>query len=173
MPLVSIICPHCEKSVQLQVTDVARSRACPSCGQSLMLQVAERSTGTKRKALLVTEPAADETPESFAQRQFEGHPFDRMRADPDLQRASRRLMVGMATVAALIVLTIAVSLLTGWNKRVEPAPSAAAEVVPAQAPLEKQDQHLPPMISRRLDFEEIVRQRKSELAKQEDQNAGE
>lgn len=139
-----------------------------------MLQVAERSTGAKRKALLVAEPAAEESSESFAQRQFEGHAFDRMRADPDLQRASRRLVAGMVTVAALIVVTVAVSLLTGWNK--QPAPAAVvspAEPAPAEVSLEKQEQHLPPMISRRLDFEEIVRQKKSELAKQEDQNTGE
>lgn len=53
MAVASLVCPHCEKSVEVQVSGVTRSRSCPACGEVLMLQVAEKSRKTKRRALLM------------------------------------------------------------------------------------------------------------------------
>ena len=53
MPAVSLVCPHCEKPVEVQVTGVTRSRPCPECGEMLMLQVAEKNKKAKRRALLM------------------------------------------------------------------------------------------------------------------------
>lgn len=170
MPLVSIICPHCEKSAQVQVTEVARSRACPCCGAALMLQVAERSSGIKRKALLVseTQPTDESGADAFRQRQFVGAPFDRMRADPELAKASRRLSYGVAAVMSLIAGVTILSVVTNWggespSSDVEQAvrEPQAAELTPAP----QRSQHLPPLLSRPLDFEQIVQRKKSELAK--------
>ncbi len=53
MAVASLVCPHCEKPVELQVSGVTRSRPCPECGEMLMLQVAEKGNKTKRRALLM------------------------------------------------------------------------------------------------------------------------
>lgn len=176
MPLVSIICPHCEKSAQVQVTEVARSCGCPVCGQKVMLQVGGHAPGVKRRALLVShvKPEQPSAEELFAQRQFEGHAFDRMRADPDLDRASRRLFWGAASVAALILVAVGMSLVSRWTQPMKITQEKPTEqVVIVEKTLAERDRHLPPMISKQLDFEEIVRQRKSELARQSDENSGE
>ena len=57
MPVSKVVCPHCEKSVEVNMTSVTRSRKCPSCGKQIMLQVIEKSKKTRRKALLM--PGAD------------------------------------------------------------------------------------------------------------------
>ena len=176
MPLVPIICPHCEKSVQVHVTDVARSRACPSCGEGLMLQVAERSTGLKRKALLVRETNEDcAEMDAFAQKQFLGEAFDRMRADPEVARASRRLSLGVAAVMSLILMATVWSVLANWGEPARAAASAVTEPILVKKIEEPglKPQHLPPMLSRPLDFEEIVKARKSELAERADGSSGE
>lgn len=61
MPAVSLVCPHCEKPVEVQVTGVTRSRPCPECGEMLMLQVAEKNKKARRRALLMG-GAVPETP---------------------------------------------------------------------------------------------------------------
>jgi hypothetical protein len=54
MPVAQFVCPHCEKSAEVQVTYVTRSRPCPHCGRSVMLQIAGKDKMSRRKALLVT-----------------------------------------------------------------------------------------------------------------------
>ena len=65
MPALSLVCPHCERPVEVQVTSVTRSRPCPECGEMLMLQVAEKTKKAKRRALLmgsaVPQPPAETT----------------------------------------------------------------------------------------------------------------
>jgi len=65
MPALSLVCPHCERPVEVQVTSVTRSRPCPECGEMLMLQVAEKTKKAKRRALLmggaVPQPPAEST----------------------------------------------------------------------------------------------------------------
>ena len=61
MPAVSLICPHCEKPVEIQVAGVTRTRPCPECGETLVLQMAEKNTKARRRALLMG-GAVPETP---------------------------------------------------------------------------------------------------------------
>lgn len=135
MPAISLTCPHCEKQVQVHLTGVTRSRECPSCGQVLMFQMAEKETQARRKALLM----APEAPVEQAQRkrqkrqkqgpsELPGHPFDRMRADPELLRVRNRLIAGVVAVAALVALATVNYVF--WRpvmpKEALPAPAAKA-----------------------------------------------
>lgn len=54
MPLTRLTCPHCEQEVELNVTDVTRSRDCPLCGKYIILQFTTKATRMKRKALLMS-----------------------------------------------------------------------------------------------------------------------
>lgn len=67
MPAVSLVCPHCEKPVKVQVTGVTRSRPCPECGETLMLQVAEKNKKAKRRALLMGGAVPEATLETTLQ----------------------------------------------------------------------------------------------------------
>lgn len=170
MPQVSIVCPHCEAKVTLQVTEVARSRTCPECGQSLVFQVAERESGVKRRALLVGDSLPEPRPPTGPlqhQRQFTGQPLDRMRADPELQRARKRLKVGILSVAALIFFTIVwrlVPMEAPVQVKTDSRPAAQETVLlPASRTEVPGRSHLAPMLSRPLDFEQIVNARKKEL----------
>lgn len=64
MPAVSLICPHCEKPVEVQVAGVTRTRPCPSCGEMLVLQTTEKSTKARRRALLMGGVVPEVTTES-------------------------------------------------------------------------------------------------------------
>lgn len=114
MPATKLVCPHCEKSVEIQVSAVTRSRLCPECGEMVMLQMAEKSTKTKRRALLMdqAEPAAEtvaEKPRVADEPQpLPGDVFDRMRMDPEVQQFRRRLVAGVLFVGVVIVA------LTAW-----------------------------------------------------------
>lgn len=52
MPLARLDCPHCECAVEVNVTNVTRSRECPSCGRMIMLQFTTKTSRVKHKALL-------------------------------------------------------------------------------------------------------------------------
>lgn len=134
MPVVSLICPHCETPVEIQITAVTRSRHCPDCGKTLMLQVAEKGTGALRKALLVApKPAAD----SNSAREGDGVPlaasgnvFDRMCGDPSVQRLRRRLITGgslvLGSIVLLTTLQLTGALQTLKNDERQPAASVTA-----------------------------------------------
>lgn len=109
MPATTLVCPHCEKTVEIQVSAVTRSRPCPECGEMVMLQMAEKSTKLKRRALLMQQaepptaanepqPQVDQGPQPLA-----GDAFDRMRMDPEIQEFRRRLMFGTAAVGVLVL----------------------------------------------------------------------
>lgn len=152
MPVVSLVCPHCESPVEIQISAVTRSRHCPHCGKTLMLQVAEKGTGALRKALLVApKPAADSRTELEADdvSTFSGNVFDRMCGDPSVQRLRRRLIIGGSLVLGSIALlttlqlTGALRALTKYERKAQPAitatpsPEAATtrpEIVPIVTP---------------------------------------
>ncbi|TDU80823.1 hypothetical protein EI77_00121 [Prosthecobacter fusiformis] len=144
-----------------------------------MLQVAERSSGVKRKALLVATPPPTPEPDTIPdQRQFIGQPFDRMRADPELARVSRKLFFGVAAVAGLILIVTIWSLVEAWSSSsVEGSDSATTvEPVPVSvsiAPPAIEGQHLPPLLSRPMDFEQIVKKRQSEMTASMQEAGGE
>jgi hypothetical protein len=52
MPITRLTCPHCEQEVDVNVTDVTRSRDCPRCGRYIILQFTTKATRMKRRALL-------------------------------------------------------------------------------------------------------------------------
>lgn len=129
-----------------------------------MLQVAERATGAKRKALLMQEAGPIAEVDDYTPRQFQGTAFDRMRADPELQRAEKRLFYGASVVASLIVLVTAVSLITSWTRTPEVVEAKTPESQTKDAvPVTIAKQSLPPMLSRPLDFEQIVKKRRLEM----------
>ncbi len=129
MPSTTLVCPHCEKTVEIQVSSVTRSRPCPACGQIVMLQMAEKSTRQKRRALLMgqagEQPAEpqeekEETPTTSSMRRMEpahepqplqGDAFERMRMDPEVKEFRRRLIIGASVVGAVVVLLIIFNLI--------------------------------------------------------------
>lgn len=156
MPATTLVCPHCEKTVEIQVSSVTRSRPCPECGQMVMLQMAEKTTKTKRRALLMTqnEPAAAPTSSPVLEPAHEPQPlpgdaFDRMRMDPEIKNFQRRLMIGAAVVGFIVVLMVVWSLAPSKAKPVNPPgsqqahqdkappPQAAMSMIPPEDPLQQ------------------------------------
>lgn len=115
MPATKLVCPHCEKTVEIQVSTVTRSRPCPECGEMVMLQMAEKSTKTKRRALLMSqaepaEPAEPEPPKpSHEPQPLPGDAFDRMRMDPEIKAFQKKLILGASIVGGLVLVLVAVS----------------------------------------------------------------
>ncbi len=111
MPATTLVCPHCEKTVEIQVSSVTRSRPCPECGQMVMLQMAEKTTKTKRRALLMTqnEPVSTTAtgPGAFSEPQpLLGDAFERMRMDPEIHQFRQRLMFGAGVVGVLVLVLV-------------------------------------------------------------------
>lgn len=113
MPLIRIVCPHCEHSVEVQTTSVTRSRECPDCGKPIIMQVASRDRKGPLKAVLT--PAADALPEDAASgheppedepKSLGGDPWDRMRHDPEVQSRMLLLKLGVSFIVASIVIVV-------------------------------------------------------------------
>lgn len=118
MPATTLVCPHCEKTVEIQASAVTRSRPCPECGEIVMLQMAEKSTKTKRRALLMGQnepptttnlPRPERTP-SVEPQPLPGDAFERMRMDPEIHLFRRRLVIGAGLVAVIVIFLLAFSL---------------------------------------------------------------
>lgn len=134
MPATTLVCPHCEKTVEIQVSSVTRSRPCPECGQMVMLQMAEKTTKTKRRALLMTQnepagtPAPSPSPAVFQEPQpLPGDAFDRMRMDPEIQQFRRKLMIGAGVVGLIVVLLVVWSLMPSPAKKADSLASKLAK----------------------------------------------
>lgn len=171
MPATTLVCPHCEKTVEIQVSSVTRSRPCPECGQMVMLQMAEKTTKTKRRALLMTQnepastPAPSSGPAAFQEPQpLPGDAFDRMRMDPEIQRFRRKLMIGAGAVGLIVILLVVWSLLPSPAKKSEslasklataadPASQNGGKIVqPPDVPLMQPEDRLPQVNSGNLVF---------------------
>lgn len=131
-----------------------------------MLQVAEKNSGSKRRALLMAEipptEAAEAAVAEVRQRQFSGQPLEAMRTDPEVMLAKRRLLTGLAVVAALIVIAVIGSLLSGTSVGGEVDPKVLETndlVMEERAVTEKPVVKTP--VS--LDFAQRVKLRKSAL----------
>ena len=119
MPATTLVCPHCEKTVEIQVSSVTRSRPCPECGQVVMLQMAEKTTKTKRRALLMqqneppTTTAASQTrvEPAYEPQPLPGDAFERMRMDPEIRQFRKRLMIGSSVVGFIVLALVVWSLL--------------------------------------------------------------
>ena len=131
-----------------------------------MLQVAEKNSGSKRRALLMAEipptEAAEAAVAEVRQRQFSGQPLEAMRTDPEVMLAKRRLLTGLAVVAALIVIAVIGSLFSGTSVGGETDPKVLETndlVMEERAVTEKPVVKTP--VS--LDFAQRVKLRKSAL----------
>lgn len=174
MPATTLVCPHCEKTVEIQVSSVTRSRPCPECGQMVMLQMAEKTSKTKRRALLMTQTEPVSTPTStptpgpaavFQEPQpLPGDAFDRMRMDPEIQHFRRRLMLGAVAVGVIVVLMVIWSLLPSPAQKEKPLASKSDKagdsssqnggkmVLPLETSLMQPEEPLPQVNSGNLVF---------------------
>ena len=136
----SLLCPHCEKQVEIEVAAVTLSRACPACGEVLVLQVAGKSGPLKRKALLVAPtPPVDEAgkngePVKNAYEALPEDPFERMRLDPSLIAVRRQFFMGVAVVLGLIVVATAAHYWEGDAPEAKAAPKRATVAVEKPSP---------------------------------------
>ncbi|HSJ03478.1 MAG TPA: hypothetical protein VK956_13540 [Verrucomicrobium sp.] len=136
MPLASLVCPHCEHPVEVNVTNVTRSRECPSCRRVIMLQFTTRSSRVKHKALLteltelagstpamvvagagmngnvmaMTDSAVPETP-----RVLEGSIRNRMGHDPEVKSSARTLVWGLGLVVFFLAIAVLGKTLHWWE----------------------------------------------------------
>ncbi len=165
MPATTLVCPHCEKTVEIQVSSVTRSRPCPECGQMVMLQMAEKSTKTKRRALLMaqSEPTAAAstvqtrlTEPAYEQQPLPGDAFERMRMDPEIHQFRRRLLIGVGVVLFIILVMVIVSLFQPeTSAAIKPGTKqtqADAAEVGASAAMIQPDESLPQVNSGNLVF---------------------
>lgn len=114
MPLTSIVCPHCERSVEVQTTSVTRSRECPNCGKNIILQLASRDGKNRRMALLtVPREGLDVAKETAAiwsgridSRPVLGGSRDRLMNEPEVQSRIKQLKWGLVIVSSMIFLVV-------------------------------------------------------------------
>ena len=156
MPATKLVCPHCEKTVEVQVSSVTRSRPCPECGEMVMLQMAEKSTKTKRRALLMSQaepsaPAVAADPEPLAKVSHEPQPlpgdaFERMRKDPEVGEFKRKFIFGASAAAAVVLILIVVSVAqsyredkTGGDQNPPVVPASKEETAPQPAMVTPED----------------------------------
>lgn len=149
MPATTLVCPHCEKTVEIQVSTVTRSRPCPECGEMVMLQMAEKSTKTKRRALLMAqaeaaEPATPEPPKPTNEpKPLQGDAFERMRMDPEIKNFRSKLLVGAGVAAGIVLILVAIRLFQPSQEN-EPTPKTAASGEPTVDALGKTGAPPPP-----------------------------
>lgn len=153
MPATRLVCPHCEKSVEIQVSNVTRSRPCPECGQMVMLQMAEKSTKMKRRALLMTQeeaPASQEPPprkEAYDPQPLPGDAFERMRKDPEVQAFRKKLIIGSSAAGAVILLLVIFSLLSPEAPPSKASPEAETAEPARPKPKSSVEEMLPPPVT--------------------------
>lgn len=160
MPVTTLVCPHCEKTVEIQASSVTRSRPCPECGQVVMLQMAEKSTKTKRRALLMGQnepptttslPRPEMTP-SHEPQPLPGDAFDRMRMDPEIQQFRKRLLIGAGVVGVIVIVLVILSLLRPPPPPKTPKVSPVAEEQKVPAAMIPPADVLPPVTTGNLVF---------------------
>jgi hypothetical protein len=129
----------------------------------VMLQMAEKTTKTKRRALLMAQNEPPTTtsltrPEPSVEPQpLPGDAFERMRMDPEIQQFRRRLILGVSVVGVIVILIVALGIYHSVGKPNQAAPSesgksgAPAEQVAAASMIQPQEV-LPPVTSGNLVF---------------------
>jgi hypothetical protein len=116
MPLTRIICPHCEQSVEVNMTSVTRSRECPNCGRTIMLQFTTQEKRQRRKALLMPTEAA-ETPslEEVAPSAISGDLRERMMMDPEVRQRVKVIKISVAVIGAVLLIVVLGSVFHWWS----------------------------------------------------------
>lgn len=106
----------------------------------VMLQMAEKTTKTKRRALLMTqnEPMAAVAPttrpnrlESNEPQPLQGDAFDRMLMDPEIQQFRQRLLIGTGVVGFIVIIMLVWSL---WPSGAQPAKQADSKQTTKDSP---------------------------------------
>jgi hypothetical protein len=154
MPATTLVCPHCEKIVEIQASTVTRSRPCPECGEVVMLQMAEKSTKTKRRALLMgqnepPEPVSPPPEPAQEPQPLPGDAFERMRMDPEINQFRKRLVLGAGAVGLIVVVLVVMSLFrSSEQKKPRTGDPSSGPVTPMIQP----EDGLPPVTSGNLVF---------------------
>ncbi len=136
----------------------------------VMLQMAEKTTKTKRRALLMTQnepvstPAPIISPDIQEPQPLPGDAFDRMRMDPEIQQFRRRLMIGSGVVGLIVVIIVIWSLVPSPAQKGKQLDSKSAKagaftsenggkmVLPPELSLMQPEEPLPPVNSGNLVF---------------------
>jgi len=131
----------------------------------VMLQMAEKSTKTKRRALLMVqnEPAASAasqnrmTEPAYEPQPLPGDAFERMRMDPEIHQFRRRLLFGTGVVVFIVLVMVVLSLLQpGTPEENKPGakrtPADAGGAVQTAASMIQPDEPLPQVNSGNLVF---------------------
>jgi hypothetical protein len=121
MPLTRIICPHCEQSVEVNMTSVTRSRECPNCGRNILLQFTTQEKRQRRKALLMPAQVAPEQegeePPGLAvtPMPIKGDIRDRMMADPEVRQRVRNVKASLFILGTIIAFVVLGSVFHWWS----------------------------------------------------------
>ena len=132
----------------------------------VMLQMAEKSTKTKRRALLMaqSEPAAAAstvqtrmTEPAYEPQPLPGDAFERMRMDPEIQQFRKRLLIGAGVVVFIILVMVIVSLFqpetsAALKPGAKQTQADAGEVEPPAASMIQPDEPQPQVNSGNLVF---------------------
>ncbi len=104
----------------------------------VMLQMAEKSTKTKRRALLMDQAAAPEPAEppppkiGHDPQPLPGDAFERMRMDPEIKEFQRKLVLGAVIAGVVILALVAVSLFPSHPGDEDKQETSGTESVQAQ-----------------------------------------
>jgi len=118
MPLTRILCPHCEQSVEVNMTSVTRSRECPLCGNTIMLQFTTQEKKQRRRALLtptVAAGAGDEPHLEVVPQAIPGDMRDRMMLDPEVQQRVKVIKTSAWVIGAVLVVVVLGSVFHWWQ----------------------------------------------------------
>lgn len=124
-----------------------------------MLQMAEKSTKTKRRALLMGQnepppPPSEPSPEVVAAAEpqpLPGDAFERMRMDPEIHQFRRRLVLGSSAVGGIVILLLVMSLFRSSEPKSTKAKSGDTSSQPVTPMIQPPDA-LPPVTSGNLVF---------------------
>lgn len=133
----------------------------------VMLQMAEKTTKTKRRALLMSQnepPTTTTLPRPVMEPSHEPQPlpgdaFERMRMDPEIHQFRRRLLFGASVVGLIVIVLLVVSLYQSAKEREgmkqlfgsEQAKAGGANT-PAVTPMIPPEEVLPPVTTGNLVF---------------------
>lgn len=141
MPLLRLVCPHCESNIEVQVTSVTRTRACSQCGRPIVLQFSTEVTGRSKRSLLldvqeVVEVAVEPRPQVLSSEQ---NLQARMKLDPEVAASARQLRMGLLVVLLLIGLLVAGHFLNWWSWTQKGEDGLTDQSLAASKVAEKQD----------------------------------
>lgn len=114
MPLTSIVCPHCERSVEVQTTSVTRSRECPACGKKIILLLTSPDGKHGRRALLTVSGDGTDRGGRIASagsgrsdpRPASGGARDSSINEPEVRRRLKQLTWGLVIFGGMVVFAV-------------------------------------------------------------------